>query len=80
MTMPAAATKVTLSLRAPDDDPNGIPFPAQTDGIRGKRVLGGLIDEYETAAWQRWSTPVAEFSTTTGTAESVHARCPRVLM
>jgi transposase InsO family protein len=39
-----------MSLRAPDDDPNVIPFPAQADRIRRKRVLGGLINEYETAA------------------------------
>ncbi|MBS2533121.1 DDE-type integrase/transposase/recombinase [Catenulispora sp. NF23] len=39
-----------LSLRAPDDDPNVIPFPAQVDQIRRRRVLGGLINEYETAA------------------------------
>jgi len=39
-----------MSLRAPDDDPNVIPFPAQADRIRRKRVLGGLINEYEPAA------------------------------
>jgi putative transposase len=39
-----------MSLRAPDDDTNVIPFPAQIDRIRRKRVLGGLINEYETAA------------------------------
>ena len=39
-----------MSLRAPDDDPNVIPFPAQADRIRRKRILGGLINEYETAA------------------------------
>jgi hypothetical protein len=32
-----------MSLRAPNDDPNVIPFPAQTDRIRRKRVLGGLM-------------------------------------
>jgi len=39
-----------ISLRAPDDDPNVIPFPAQAGQIRRKRVLSGLINEYETAA------------------------------
>jgi len=39
-----------MSLRAPDDDPNVIPFPLQVDRIRSKRVLGGLIHEYETIA------------------------------
>ncbi|ACU69492.1 Integrase catalytic region [Catenulispora acidiphila DSM 44928] len=39
-----------MSLRAPDDDPNVIPFPAQIDQIRRKRILGGLINEYEPAA------------------------------
>ena len=39
-----------MSLRAPDDDPNVIPFPVQAARIRRKRVLGGLLNEYETAA------------------------------
>jgi len=39
-----------MILRAPDDNPNVISFPAQTDQIRRKRVLGGLINEYEAAA------------------------------
>lgn len=39
-----------MSLRAPDDDPNVIPFPARADRVRRKPVLGGLIHEYETAA------------------------------
>jgi hypothetical protein len=39
-----------MSLHAPNDNPNAIPFPAQTDRIRRKRVPGGLINEYETAA------------------------------
>lgn len=39
-----------MSLRAPDDDPNVIPFPAQTEQIRRRRVFGGLINEYESAA------------------------------
>ena len=37
-------------LRAPDDSPNIIPFPAPADRIRRKSVLGGLINEYEAAA------------------------------
>ena len=39
-----------LGLRAPDDDPNVIAFPAPTDRIRRRTVLGGLIHEYERAA------------------------------
>jgi len=39
-----------LSLRAPDDDMNVIPAPTRVDRIRRKPVLGGLINEYETAA------------------------------
>jgi hypothetical protein len=39
-----------MSLRAPDDSPNIIPFPAPADRIRRKPVLGGLTNEYETAA------------------------------
>jgi transposase InsO family protein len=39
-----------MRLCAPDDDPNVIPFPVQADRICRKRVLGGLINEYETAA------------------------------
>lgn len=39
-----------MSLLAPDEDPNVIPFPAQTELIRRKRVLGGLINEYKPAA------------------------------
>jgi len=42
-----------LDLRAPDDDHNVIAFPAPTDRIRRRTVLGGLINEYEQAA----STP-----------------------
>jgi putative transposase len=37
-----------LSLRAPLDDPNVIPFPAQR--ITRTKVLGGLINEYDAAA------------------------------
>jgi len=39
-----------MSLRAPDDGPNIIPFPALADRIRRKSVLGGLINEYRAAA------------------------------
>ena len=39
-----------MSLRAPDDSPDIIPFPAPADRIRRKPVLGGLINEYEAAA------------------------------
>jgi transposase InsO family protein len=39
-----------MSLRAPDDNPDIIPFPPPADRIRRKRVLGGLINQYEAAA------------------------------
>ncbi|MFE7394734.1 integrase core domain-containing protein [Streptomyces sp. NPDC057582] len=39
-----------LSLRAPDDDPNVIPFPVRAGRTRRVPVLGGLIKEYEAAA------------------------------
>jgi hypothetical protein len=39
-----------MSLRAPDDSPNIVPFPAPADRIRRKSVLGGLISEYRAAA------------------------------
>ena len=39
-----------MGLRAPDDDANVIPFPVSTGQIRRKTVLGGLINEYSTAA------------------------------
>jgi putative transposase len=38
-----------LGLRAPDDDPNVIPFPVPASRIRRKSVLCGLINEYEAA-------------------------------
>jgi transposase InsO family protein len=38
----------SLDLRAPDDDPNMIPFPAHR--IIRNKILGGLISEYEPAA------------------------------
>ena len=37
-----------LDLRAPNDDPNVIPFPAHR--ITRNKILGGLINEYEPAA------------------------------
>lgn len=39
-----------MSLRAPDDVPNVIPFPATPGRIRREPVLGALIDEYQAAA------------------------------
>ena len=38
----------SLDLRAPEDDPNVIPFPAHR--ITRNKILGGLINEYEPAA------------------------------
>jgi putative transposase len=50
-TTPGAATKGhDMSLRAPDDSPNTIPLPPPPDQIRPKPVLGGLINQYQTAA------------------------------
>jgi putative transposase len=39
-----------LGLRAPDDAPNIIPFPASPHRIRRRKLLGGLINEYQPAA------------------------------
>jgi hypothetical protein len=39
-----------LALRAPDDAPNVIPFPALPHRIRRRQLLGGLINEYQPAA------------------------------
>jgi transposase InsO family protein len=39
-----------VGLRAPNDNPNVIPLPAPAAQIRRRRVLGGLINEYQTAA------------------------------
>jgi len=38
-----------LGLRAPDDPPNVIPFPALPHHIRRRKLLGGLINEYQPA-------------------------------
>lgn len=38
-----------LTLRAPADAPNVIPFPAAR--VTRRPVLGGLINEYDAAAW-----------------------------
>jgi putative transposase len=50
-----------LDLRAPDDAPNVIPFPAAPDRIRRRQLLGGLINEYQPAASPARSDPAAEF-------------------
>ena len=39
-----------VGLRAPEDEPNVIPFPTPTGRMRHRTVLGGLIHEYERAA------------------------------
>jgi putative transposase len=39
-----------MHLRAPNDAPNMIPFPAQIDEIRRRQRLGGLLNEYRPAA------------------------------
>jgi len=39
-----------MELRAPGDDSNVIPFPAPADRIRRKRILGGLMNEYQAVA------------------------------
>ena len=39
-----------LDLRAPDDAPDVIPFPAPPRQIRRRQLLGGLINEYQPAA------------------------------
>ncbi|MBS2531665.1 integrase core domain-containing protein [Catenulispora sp. NF23] len=39
-----------MGLRAPDDEPNVIPFPTPTGQIGRRTVLGGLIHEYERVA------------------------------
>jgi putative transposase len=39
-----------LDLRAPDDAPDVIPFPAPPRQIRRRQLLDGLINEYQPAA------------------------------
>jgi putative transposase len=39
-----------LGLRAPDDPPSVVPFPASPRQIRRRQLLGGLINEYQPAA------------------------------
>jgi putative transposase len=39
-----------MSLRASDDNPDIIPFPASPDRIRRNPVLGGLINQYKATA------------------------------
>jgi len=39
-----------MNLRAPDDNPDIISFPAPAGQIRRKPFLGGLINEYQPAA------------------------------
>ena len=39
-----------LGLRAPDDPPNVIPFPAPPHQIRRRQLLSGLINEYQPTA------------------------------
>jgi hypothetical protein len=39
-----------MLLRAPDNEPNTILFPARTDRIRRRQRLGGLLNEYRPAA------------------------------
>ncbi len=36
--------------RAPEDEPNMIPFPARINRIRRRQCLGGLLNEYRLAA------------------------------
>jgi putative transposase len=42
-----------LNLRAPDDAPNVIPFPAPPHHVRRRQLLGGLINEYQRAGVSR---------------------------
>jgi len=39
-----------LELRAPEDSANVISFPCRTDRIRRRKVLGGLMNEYQQTA------------------------------
>jgi putative transposase len=39
-----------MGLRAPDDDPDVLPFPTRIDQIRRRPRLAGLINEYQQPA------------------------------
>jgi hypothetical protein len=39
-----------MGLRAPDDDPDVLPFPARADRIQRRPRLAGLINEYQQPA------------------------------
>ena len=39
-----------MLLRAPEDEPDMIPFPARIDTNRRRQRLGGLLNEYRPAA------------------------------
>ncbi len=39
-----------MGLRAPDDDPDVVPFPVRTDQIQLRPRLAGLINEYQQPA------------------------------
>jgi hypothetical protein len=39
-----------MGLRAPDDDPDVLPFPVRTDRIQPRPRLAGLINEYQEPA------------------------------
>jgi transposase InsO family protein len=48
-----------MGLRAPEDDSNVIPFPVQTDKIRRRCILGGLLNEYRVYEVNRAGSAVA---------------------
>jgi putative transposase len=39
-----------MRLRAPDDEPNLLPFPTPADRIKRRTVLAGLTNQYQQAA------------------------------
>jgi hypothetical protein len=45
-----AATDKRIATHAPTDDINVIPLPVPADQIKRRKVLAGLINEYEQAA------------------------------
>jgi transposase InsO family protein len=55
-----------MSLRAPDDSPDIIALVAPPDQIRRKRVLGGLINQYQPQHEPAVQTPWPSFGGTTG--------------